>query len=56
MRKKTCVEIVQESVEVCTKGMPAEPFMRSILSLRIFTSLPDSRLRFFIVMHIQYSY
>ena len=30
--------------------------MRSILSLRIFTSLPGSRLRFFITMQIQYSY
>ena len=28
----------------------AEPFMRSILSLRIFASLPDSRLRFFIAI------
>ena len=28
----------------------AEPFMRSILPLRIFTSFPDSRLRFFIVI------
>ena len=34
----------------------AESFMRSILSLRIFTSLPDSRLRFFIAKQIQYSY
>ena len=30
----------------------AEPFTRSILSLRIFTSLPDRRLRFFIAMQI----
>ena len=28
----------------------AEPFMRSILSLSIFASLPDSRLRFFIAI------
>ena len=34
----------------------AEPLMRSILSQRIFTSLPGSRLRFFIAMQIQYSY
>ena len=34
----------------------AEPFMRSILSLRIFTSSPGSRLRYFIKMQIQYSY
>ena len=34
----------------------AEPFMRSILSLRVFTSLPGSRLRFCIAMQIQYSY
>ena len=34
----------------------AEPLMRSILSLRIFTSVPGSRLRFFISMQIQYSY
>ena len=30
--------------------------MRSILTLRIFPSLPGSRLRFFITMQIQYSY
>ena len=29
--------------------------MRSILSLRIFTSLPGSRLHFFITMRVQYS-
>ena len=34
----------------------AELFMRSILSLRIFTSCPGSGLRFFIKMQIQYSY
>ena len=34
----------------------AEIFMRSNLSLRIFTSLPGSRLRFFIAKQIQYSY
>ena len=34
----------------------AEPFMRSILSLRIFTSIVGSHLRFFIAMQIQYSY
>ena len=34
----------------------AEHFMRNILSRRIFTSLPGSRLRFFIAMQIQYSY
>ena len=34
----------------------AEPFKRSILSLRIFTSRPGSGLRFFIKMQIQYSY
>ena len=33
----------------------AEPFMRSILSLKIFKSLHDSRLRFFIAMQIQSS-
>ena len=32
----------------------AEPFMRRILSRRIFTSLPGSRLRIFITMQIQY--
>ena len=31
----------------CTTGMSAESFMRSILSQRILTSLPGSRLRFF---------
>ena len=35
------------SIYTCTTGMPAEPFMRSILSHRILTSLPGSRLRFF---------
>ena len=35
------------SIYTCTTGMSAEPFMRSILSQRILTSLPDSRLRFF---------
>ena len=30
--------------------------MRSIVSLRIFTSLSGSRLRFFITMQIQYAY
>ena len=34
----------------------AEPFVRSILSLRIFTSFPGSRLRVFIAMQTQYSY
>ena len=34
----------------------AEPYLRSILSVRIFTSRPGSRLRFFIDMQIQYSY
>ena len=34
----------------------AEPFMRSVLSLRLFTSRPGSGLRFFIKMQIQYSY
>ena len=33
----------------------AEPFMRNILSQRIFTSRPGSRVRFFIEMQIQYS-
>ena len=35
------------SIYTCTTGMSAEPFMRSILSQRILTSLPGSRLRFF---------
>ena len=35
------------SIYTCTTGISAEPFMRSILSQRIFTSLPGSRLRFF---------
>ena len=30
--------------------------MRSILSQRVFTYLPGSRLRFFIAIQIQYSY
>ena len=33
----------------------AESFVRSILSQRIFTSRPGSRVRFFIEMQIQYS-
>ena len=36
------------------RGCSAEPFMRSILSLRIFTSCPGSCVRFFIEMQIQY--
>ena len=32
----------------------AEPFMRSILSRRIFTSRPGSRVRFFIEIQLQY--
>ena len=35
------------SIYTCTTGMSAEPFMRSILSQRILTSLPGSRLRLF---------
>ena len=35
------------SIYTCTTVMSAEPFMRSILSQRILTSLPGSRLRFF---------
>ena len=35
------------SIYTCTTGMSAELFMRSILSQRILTSLPGSRLRFF---------
>ena len=35
------------SIYTFTTGMSAEPFMRSILSQRILTSLPGSRLRFF---------
>ena len=35
------------SIYTCTTGMSAEPFMHSILSQRILTYLPGSRLRFF---------
>ena len=35
------------SIYTCTTGMSAEPYMRSILSQRILTSLLGSRLRFF---------
>ena len=35
------------SIYTCTTGMSAEPFMCSILSQRILTSLPGSCLRFF---------
>ena len=34
-------------LHICTTAMSAEPFMRSILSQRILTSLPGSRLLFF---------
>ena len=49
-------EIVQESVKVCTTRMSSRTLYASILSLRIFPSLPGSRLRFSIAMQIQYSY
>ena len=48
--ERCCVIIHRQSVRsiyTCTTGMSAEPFMRSILSQRILTSLPGSRLRFF---------
>ena len=35
------------SIYTCTTGMSAEPSMRNILSQRILTSLPGSRLRYF---------
>ena len=48
--ERCCVFVHRQSVRsiyTCTTGMPAEPFLRSILSQRILTSLSGSRLRFF---------
>ena len=52
---RCCVFVHRQSVKVylhihVQRECSAEPFMCSILSLRIFTSLPGSRLRFFIAM------
>ena len=50
-------EIVLESVKVCTTGMSSRTlYAQHPASLRIFPSLPGSRLRFFIPIQIQYSY
>ena len=51
----SCLSAEREdlSAHTCTvvqREYSAEPSMRSILSLRIFTTLPGSRLRFFIAM------
>ena len=56
---RCCVIFHRQSMKVhlhihVQRECSAEPFMRSILSLRIFTSHPGSRLRFFIEMQIQY--
>ena len=57
MRRNPVFEIVQESVKVCSTGMSSRTLnAQHPVSLRIFTSLPGSRLRFFIAMQIQYSY
>ena len=56
MRRKPCVRNCSREREGLYNGNSAEPFMRSILSLRIFTSLPGSRLRLSIAMQIQYTY
>ena len=50
-------EIVLESVKVCTTGMSSRTlYAQHPAPLRIFPSLPGSRLRFFVPMQIQYSY
>ena len=47
MRRNPVFEIVQESVKVCTTGMSSRTlYAQHPLSLRIFRSLPGSRLRF----------
>ena len=45
-----------EGLSTLQRECLAEPFMPSILSLRIFTSRPGSRLQFFVKMQIEYSY
>ena len=52
MRRKRYVRNCSREREGLYGECPAEPFMRSILSLRIFTSLPGSRLGLFITMQI----
>ena len=55
MRRKPCVRNVQESVKVCTTGMSSRNlYAQHPVSLRIFLSLPGSRLRFFIAGQIQH--
>ena len=52
-----CLSVEREGLSTHVQPeCAAEPFMRSILSQRIFASVPGSRLRFFIAMKIQYSY
>ena len=52
------LEIVnQESVKICTTGMSIRTlYAQHYVSIRIFTSLPVSRLQLFIAMRLQYSY
>ena len=48
-------EIVRESVKVCTTGMSSRTlYAQHSVSLRIFPSIPGSRLRFFIAGQIQH--
>ena len=60
LRAHTCTEnlvfeIIQESVKVCTTGMPSRTlYAQHPASLRIFPSLPGSRLRFFIAGQIHH--
>ena len=55
MRRKLYVEIFQDSVKVCTAGMSSRTlYAQHPVSLRIFPSLPGSRLRLFIAGQIQH--
>ena len=55
LRAHLCTAV--ESVKVCSTGKSSRaPNAQHPVSLRIFTSLPGSRLRFFVAMQIQYSY
>ena len=55
MRRKPCVQNFQESVKVCTTGMPSRTlYAQHPVSLRILISLPGSRLLFCFAMQIQY--
>ena len=55
--RKPCVRICLRKREGLFNGnIQQNPNAQHPVSLTIFTSLPGSRLRFFIAMQIQYSY